>query len=109
MTLIAKAGACHETCIYVVNNDTEALLGAEDAKRLRILQINSEGTVHTINSVAATDIAGLTPYIQEILQKYENMFHGMGSFNREEIEFNIDESFTPVVQRNRPTALAYRE
>ena len=109
VTLTATGGACHETWIYVVNDEVEALLGAEDAKKLGILQINSEGTTNMVHSVAASKISGPTTDIQKILDKYEHMFHGVGSFNGEEIEFKIDESVTPVVQRNRPIALAYRE
>lgn len=111
LTLAATGGACYERWICVMNDEVEAeaLLGAEYEKKLGILQINSEGTANTIDSVAASEISGPTPDIQKIFYKYEYMFHGVGLFKREEIKFEIDESVTPVVHRNRPIALAYRE
>lgn len=111
LTLAATGGACYERWICVMNDEVEAeaLLGAEYENKLGILQINSEGTANTIDSVAASEISGPTPDIQKIFYKYEYMFHGVGLFKREEIKFEIDESVTPVVHRNRPIALAYRE
>eukprot|EP00112_Aurelia_sp_Birch-Aquarium-sp1_P016784 Seg383.5 transcript_id=Seg383.5/GoldUCD/mRNA.D3Y31 product="putative protein K02A2.6" protein_id=Seg383.5/GoldUCD/D3Y31 len=46
--------------------------------------------------------------IQDIIDKYEKLFHGIGKFSDQQIKFNIDPTVKPVVQRERSVPLGYR-
>ena len=71
----------------------EPLLGSEDAKALGILKINPEGEL-VLAVVEETPSS-----VQEIIQAHAIIFEGIGKFQDEEIEFNIDDNVKPVIQR----------
>ena len=105
VNLCADNGANVETWIYVVDDKVESLLGANDAKALGILIINPGGSKNvTVNSTK-----DISSSVEQIITDFDQLFHGIGSFKGEEINFKIDDDVVPVVQRYRPTALAYRE
>ena len=47
--------------------------------------------------------------INRIKQEYDDIFHGIGKFSDREIEFHIDPSVMPVVQKQRPIPLGLRD
>ena len=72
---------------------------------LGILIINPDGS----GNVSVNRNQEISSNVEKIIQDFDHLFHGIGSFKGEEIKFKIDENVNPVVQRYRPTALAYRD
>ena len=106
--IAATGGSSIDSWIYVVDDQVESLLGSEDAKALGILVIIPEGKTPNKHSVAANNAYEETK-TEQIIKEFDHLFHGVGSFNGDEIKSKIDPDAVPVVQKARPIPLAYRE
>ena len=97
---------------YVVRgqkgSEIETLLGSAAAKRMNILEIHPDGKSCTCTINMITE-SGKDNEIDRIKQEYDDMFHGIGKFSDQEIEFHIDPSIMPVVQKQRPMPLGLQD
>ena len=97
---------------YVVRgqkgSEIKTLLGSAATKRMNILEIHPDrkSCTCTVNMITESEKDN---EIDRIKQEYDDIFHGIGKFSGQEIEFHIDPSFTPVVQRQRPIPLGLRD
>ena len=83
-------------------SEFEALIGSAAARRMNILEIHPDGKPCTVNMV--TETKGDNE-VDRIKEEYDDIFHGTGKFSDQE----IDPTFTPVVQKQRPIPLSLRD
>ena len=79
-------------------SEIEALLGSAAAKRMNILEIHSEEKPGTVNMVTESEKDN---EVNRIKEEYDDILHGIGKFSDQE----IDPTFTPVLQKQRPIPL----
>lgn len=100
---------------YVVEGDGGALLGLKSAKILDLIRIGPPN-VESINNMDTTPVQMLLsnaekiitdktsnsevlhPKIQEVLDRHNKVFSGMGKLKNFQLKLHIDESITPVQQ-----------
>ena len=119
VTIRASKGMTFDTYAYVVKgHQVEALLGLEAGEALGILQIHPEGQTvtpegeavnHVDDNTSTRSDVDIPQDTKAIVDKYPSLFEGIGKFANNEINFDIDESVKPVVQRERPIPFAYRD
>ena len=68
------------------------LLGRKTAMDLGLLNLNCINQVKTVS---------LRPAISQLLEKFENLFVGLGKLKGVQLKLNIDKSVTPVTQNCR--------
>ena len=97
---------------YVVRgqkgSEIETLLGSAAAKRMNILEVHPDGKSCrcTVNMITESEKDN---EIDRIKQEYDDICHGIGKFSVQEIQFHIDPSVMPVVQKQRPIPLGLRD
>ena len=96
--------------VYVVRgqngSEIETLLGSAAAKRMNVLEIHPDGKSCTVNMITESEKDN---EIDRIKQECDDIFHGIEKFRNQEIEFQIDPSVMPVVQKQRPIPLGLRD
>ena len=92
--------------VYVVRgqkgSETETLLGSAAAKHMNILEIHPDGKSCMVNIITESKE---DTEVDRIKEEYDDIFHGIGKFSDQEIEFHIDLSVRPVLQKQRPIPL----
>ena len=87
-------------------SEIETLLGSAAAKHMNILEIHPDGKSCVVNMITESKKDNGVDMIKE---EYDDIFHGIGKFSDQGIEFHIDPSVTPVVQKQRPIPLNLRD
>ena len=112
--LTTTSGATSEQLVYVIEGGyTEPLLGLEASLELGVLEIHPEG--HRNANDPETPVyhvkepEKLPTSVMEIIDKHQSLFEGIGKFNKSEINFDIDESVKPMVQKERQIPFAFRK
>ena len=105
--LTAPCGASHSSIVYIVKGTNQSLLGLKDATALGILKINPRGEVsdETVNQLeemkkslsASNDVK----MAKEVVEKYPELFRGVGRAKVEPIHIEVDPSVKPVQQKQR--------
>ena len=101
----------------VVGHQVETLLGSSAAKALGILQIIPEGkqdvpseaTDESVASVSENNEKIIPLTTKRLVEKYSDLFKGIGQFSEEEVDFHIDHKVKPVVQKERLIPLGLRD
>ena len=73
---------------------------------MNILEIHPDGKSCTVNMITESEKDN---EIDRIKQEYDDIFHGIGKFSDQEIEFDVDPSVMPVVQKQRPIPLGLQD
>ena len=112
--LTTHSGATSEQLVYVIEGShTEPLLGLEASLELGVIEIHPEG--RKSDNDTATPVyhikepGSLPTSVIDIIDKHQTLFEGIGKFNKSEINFDIDESIKPTVQKERPIPFAFRK
>ena len=86
-------------------SEVETLLRSAAAKGMNILEIHPDGKSCTVNMITVSEKGN---EVDKIKEEYDEVFHGIGKFSNQEVEFHIDPSVMPVVQKQRPIPLGLR-
>ena len=73
---------------------------------MNILEIHPDGKLCIVNMITKSEKDNEVDMIKE---EYDDIFHGIGKFSDQEIEFHIDPSVMPVLQKQRPIPLGLRD
>ena len=121
-----QMGKQRKTLVYVVQGQTESLLGKLDAEALGIIQIVPEGSapgdgVHRITPVTKDPVnmsgvvsgnqtqAQIDKKMESLIKEYSMLFKGIGKAKIEPIHIYTKKGREPVAQRQRPVARHYME
>ena len=121
----AVGGKVVKAMIYIVQGETESLLGLKDAEALGILQIRPEGKepeeqvgqlyeVHKEGPRQGIVSGGQTQeeidgVVQGILGQHQEVFKGIGVAKVDPVHIEINKKIKPVQQKRRPIAIHYLE
>ena len=121
-----EKGKLRKTMVYVVEGQTESLLGKLDAEALGILQIVPEGTAQgdkvrritpvTRESINLTGVVSgnqtqdqIDKKMERLVREYKVLFKGIGKAKIAPIHIFTKKGREPVAQRQRPVARHYME
>ena len=106
------------TIVYVVKGQKQSLLGLLDGEALGIIKINPDGDqcVRQLQNhnkldppeINSTDESGVQN-IEEIIERYNSVFHGIGRARVEPIHIFTEPNTAPRQQKQRPIALHFRD
>ena len=88
-------------------------MGLEASLELGVLEIHPEGRRNANDLETPVyhvkEPEKLPTSVMEIIDKHQSLFEGIGKFNKSEINFDIDESVKPMVQKERQIPFAFRK
>lgn len=110
--LTTCSGISTEQLVYVIEgNHTESLLGLEASLQLGVIEIHPEGRRRdndTNTPVYQIKVpVDLPTSVTDIIDKHQPLFKGIGKFNKSEINFDINESIKPMVQKGAPDTVRF--
>ncbi len=99
------------TFFVLKQENAGCLLSASTAQEMGIitLKLNKLDTEQTQGNKQRPIINHTDPQIQEILQKYNETFEGIGKLNNYEVQLNIDETAIPQAQPQRRVPFHIRQ
>ena len=128
MNLTNEENHTIKTTVYIVEGERESLLGKEDAIKLGIISVNPKGkkpngqdTVGCITPETLKDpikegtVSGgqtqaqIDAKMEELANKHEDVFKGMGRANTDPIHIEIEDDAIPMAQGRRPIPHQLRE
>ena len=111
-----QRGIQRKTMVYLVEGQTESLLGKQDAEALGILNIVPEVTPVT---KAPINLAGVVSgnqtqvqidkKMEKLSKEYDVLFQGIGKAKIDPIHIYTKKGREPVAQKQRPVARHYLE
>ena len=121
-------GRVHTTTVYVVEGESESLLGREDAEALGILNINSDGhkpqeeerlrciTPEILRDPIKTGpVSGgksqkeIDAQMDKIAREHHAVFEGMGRAKVDPIHIQVKPDAIPISQGKRPIPMQYKK
>ena len=92
----------------IVPDSSVTILGRKDATNLNLLRIGPPPE-NTISAIAQGTNEESQKKLDNLLERYDHLFHGLGKLKDVEVKIHVDETITPVAQKARRLSILLQE